>query len=77
MNKDNGLPDDEEEALVRLYAARHAQAIVKHEGAAIAASVRTLDEKAIAAANQRLAIAIAQAIVDIYYGGIDPNELEP
>jgi len=74
---DDDLPDDDEiEALVRISAARRAQAIVKREGAALAMSARDLDEDAIAADSQLLAIAIAQAIVDAFAGNIEGDEAD-
>lgn len=68
------LSDEEIETFVRMQAARRAQAIVKREGAALALSARDLDEFAIEADSQLLAIAIAQAIVDAYAGNLDGDE---
>lgn len=73
---DDDLSDEEFDAMIRRSAARRAQAIVMREGAALALSAREMDEDAIAADSQILAIAIAQAIVDAYAGDIDGNESE-
>ena len=65
--------DEDDEALdrhIRFMAARRARDIVNREGAAFAQSIRSLDENAIAADSQLLAVAIAQAIVDAYAGQI-------
>ena len=68
------LSDAEYEAMVRLTAARRAQAIVKREGAALAMSARDLDEAAMQTDRQLLAIAIAQAIVDAYSGILEDDD---
>ena len=73
MSDDNET-DDQFERRIRLLAARKAQEIVMREGTALAQSARELDEDAIAADSQILAIAIAQAIVDAYAG--DLGEVE-
>ena len=75
MDEDD-LSDEDFEAMIRRSAARRAQAIIMREGAALAMSAREMDEDAIAADSQILAIAIAQAIVDAYAGDIDGNESE-
>jgi len=75
MSSDNET-DEEFEQRIRLLAARRAQAIVKREGAALALSARDLDEDAIAADSQLLAIAIAQAIIDAYAGDFGEDEDE-
>lgn len=68
------ISDEEYEAELRLRAARRAQAIVKREGAALALSARELNEGAIVADSQILAIAIAQAIIDAFDGDIEGIE---
>lgn len=68
------ISDEESEAKIRLLAARGAQAIVLREGAALAMSARELDEDAIAADSQLLAVAIAQAIIDALEGNIEGAE---
>ena len=68
------VTDEEFEATIRLLAARRAQAIVLREGAALAMSARELDEDAIAADSQLLAVAIAQAIIDALEGNIEGAE---
>ncbi|WMT85601.1 hypothetical protein NO932_11745 [Pelagibacterium sp. 26DY04] len=73
---EDGESDDDFERRVRLLAARRAQEIVLREGAALALSARDLDEDAIAADSQLLAIAIAQAIVDAYAGNLGGDEDE-
>jgi len=75
MSSDNET-DEEFEQRIRLLAARRAQAIVKREGTALALSARDLDEDAIAADSQLLAIAIAQAIIDAYAGDFGEDEGE-
>lgn len=75
MSSDNET-DEEFEQRISLLAARRAQAIVKREGAALALSARDLDEDAIAADSQLLAIAIAQAIIDAYAGDFGEDEGE-
>lgn len=72
----SNISDGEYEAELRLRAARRAQAIVKREGAALALSARELNEDAIAADSQLLAVAIAQAIVDALAGNIEGDEGE-
>lgn len=72
----SNISDEEYEAELRLRAARRAQAIVKREGAALALSARELNEDAIAADSQLLAVAIAQAIVDALAGNIEGDEGE-
>ena len=64
----SNISDDEYEAELRLRAARRAQAIVLREGSALALSARELDEDAMVADSQLLAVAIAQAIVDALAG---------
>jgi hypothetical protein len=71
---DSNISDKEFEAEIRLLAARRAQAIVLREGAALAISARELNEDAIAADSQLLAVAIAQAIVDAFDGDIEGME---
>jgi len=66
--------DEDFERRIRLLAARWAQDIVRREGAALALSARELDEDAIAADSQLLAIAIAQAIIDAYAGDFGEDE---
>lgn len=73
---DDGESDDDFEQRIRLLAARRAQEIVLREGAALALSARDLDEDAIAADSQLLAIAIAQALVDAYAGNLGGDEDE-
>lgn len=72
----SNISDEEYEAELRLRAARRAQAIVKREGAALALSARELDEDAMVADSQLLAVAIAQAIVDALAGNIEGDEGE-
>ena len=73
---DEDETDDDFERRIRLLAARRAQEIVLREGAALALSARDLDEDALAADSQLLAIAIAQAIVDAYAGNLGGDEDE-
>src|SRR5690606_21913565 len=73
---DEDETDDDFERRIRLLAARRAQEIVLREGAALALSARDLDEHALAADSQLLAIAIAQAIVDAYAGYRGGDEYE-
>lgn len=70
------ISDEEYEAEIRIRAARRAQAIVLREGAALALSARELDEDAIAADSQLLAVAIAQAIIDALEGNVEGDEGE-
>lgn len=72
----SNISDDEYEAELRLRAARRAQAIVLREGSALALSARELDEDAMVADSQLLAVAIAQAIVDALAGNIEGDEGE-
>ncbi|WMT90107.1 hypothetical protein [Pelagibacterium sp. H642] len=72
----DGESGDDFERRIRLSAARRAQEIVLREGAALALSARDLDEDAIAADSQLLAIAIAQAIVDAYAGNLGGDDDE-
>ncbi|MHA6684462.1 hypothetical protein [Mesorhizobium sp. A556] len=71
------MEDDDLDAEIRSLAARRARAIVMREGAALALSARELDEPAIEADSQLLAMAIAQAIVDAYSGLLDDRDDEP
>ncbi len=68
--------DNEFERRIHLLAARRARDIVNREGAALALSAREMDEDAIAADSQLLAIAIAQALVDAYAGDLSGDESE-
>lgn len=70
----DSISDEEYEAEIRIRAARRAQAIVLREGAALALSARELNEDAIAADSQLLAVAIAQAIIDALEGNIEGDE---
>lgn len=76
MDNEDDLSDIEYAEMIRHRAARRAHAIVMSEAAALVASAQELDEDAIAADSQLLAIAIAQAIVDAYVGDIPGDERE-
>lgn len=73
---DDAESDEDFDRRIRLLAARRARDIVNREGAALALSAREMDEDAIAADSQLLAIAIAQALVDAYAGDLSGDESE-
>lgn len=81
MGGEDCLSEQEElEMLVRMSAARRAEAIVNREGAILATSARNQDETAIAADTRILANAITDAITDAFFGyieGIESDEKDP